>query len=705
MDGSPQRPAAIPDDAVWVDEAAEWRQGVIDARGDKQGVHRTWRPDGTLREETAFVDGRAVGPYRRFHPNGQLAGLGELVDGNLQGTLHAYASDGPTPERLQSCCVPPNAWELQSDYQQGQMMERRWYDRSGQQILDSGAPHPPRPASVPRDARYDEQAARWVVGSYDASAGQRVCWKRWAVGGTLVEEEELLDGAHHGLWRRYDEVDGRLLYQGHFRRGARHGDHRHAGVAAGVYQDPRAAIEEGQFEGDLAVGPWRLRDAAGEVIVERDLGLVPEEELLERSPALAPAVGVGAPAARELMERVRVLRDQRRPAEAIVACARAAALDGDLANLRQLLAGVTLPRTPAVADELAAGTVERGGDKLAPLFAALLLGGDPATLLRALASALKSGYPVALQLVDAALLLAPDHPGCLVTRALVNVHLGAPEAAERDARRLPDAWAEQREHLLVYRRIIFPTFDFWPARTPVSTMFQEFPEAPAQPLPAIRAVVAKLATRLGLLRAGLQRQLARDQPGTAPTTVDAPWLPPDLGQLLLDGPVELETRSFEQIFAPEEGVGADDGSSAGEPQVETETITIDERPAAGVESVPGLLRLARRDWMALTWICWCCGLDRVALPDRLAPPASFGLAAGMSIERAWRCRDKLTTGGLVAMSKGVPGFTWEGIDIDEMPRALVDVMTDEHVEMRAMFLWLCDEEAQSPWQSDLRSAD
>ena len=98
-------------------------------------------------------------------------------------------------------------------------------------------------------------------------------------------------------------------------------------------------------------------------------------------------------------------------------------------------------------------------------------------------------------------------------------------------------------------------------------------------------------------------------------------------------------------------------------------------------------------------------LDQVALPDGVAPPADFGRAAGMSIERAWRCRDKLASGGLVAMSKGVPGFEWEGMPIDGMSRAVAEVMTEEHVEVRAMFLWLCDATAQSPWQSDLRDAD
>jgi hypothetical protein len=54
------------------------------------------------------------------------------------------------------------------------------------------------------------------------------------------------------------------------------------------------------------------------------------------------------------------------------------------------------------------------------------------------------------------------------------------------------------------------------------------------------------------------------------------------------------------------------------------------------------------------------------------------------------------------MSKGVPGFEWEGIHIDLMPRVLAEIVTDEMVETRALFCWLCDETAESPWQSDLR---
>ena len=83
-------------------------------------------------------------------------------------------------------------------------------------------------------------------------------------------------------------------------------------------------------------------------------------------------------------------------------------------------------------------------------------------------------------------------------------------------------------------------------------------------------------------------------------------------------------------------------------------------------------------------------------------PAAFGQAAAMSVERAWRCRDKLQTAGLRAMTRGVPGFVWEGIEIDLMPAVLAEIVADEHVELRALFYWLCDQGIQSPWQDNLR---
>ena len=706
MGGTSPRPPGVPDDATWFPDAYEWRYGPVDAAGERQGLHRSWRPDGTLREVVTFVDGKGAGTYLRYHPNGQVAGQGEFVDGQMQGTLRSFASDAPTPELLQPCCVPPNAWELQSDFHHGQLMARRWYDRAGQQILESGAPHPPRPPSVPAEARYDEASSRWLVGDYAVGEGRPVHWRRWSREGVLIEEEDLENDVRHGYLRRYRETDGVLCLDVRYERGLKQGPFRDDTIPAGVFVDTRATTEEGAFDRDLATGVWRLRDASGAVIVERDLGLAVQEESLAGSPALA-ALAVGlAPAeeARQLVELARSLRRERRVGEAIVAAARGVALSGDTGGLRDLLAQATWPRAPRAAAELSTSMIERAGDRLAPLVDALVRGGDAPALLRAIAASIKGAYRAALQIVDAALLLDPDRVACYVTRSLVNVHLGAAESAARDVQRLPADWGEQRGQLEGYVRAIFPTFDFWPARVAVETIFEEYPDAPAQPLESVRAVVQKYATRLVALRRALSQRL-REAGADARASSGAAWLPPDLAALLPDGEVALETASFEQSFLPDGEPTAAAAPAEASDELGVETIAIDERLALDGKSVPVLQRIARGDWAALCWLCWSCGLARVVLPDELAPPANFGPAAGMSIERTWRCRDKLTSGGLVAMTRGVPGFEWEGMAIDTMPRALAEVMTEEYLELRAMFLWLCDETARSPWQSDLRDAD
>ena len=711
MDGTPQRPADVPSGAVWIPEAREWRDGAVDERGEKQGVHRSWRADGSLREEVPFVDGKGAGAYRRYHPNGTVAGEGALVDGNLEGTLRSFACDAPTPEALQPCCVPANAWELQTDYHHGEIMARRWYDRQGTQILDSGQPHPERPPSVPAQARYDESSARWVVGSYQVDKGKVAHWRRWTREGVLVEEEDRDDGGRHGVWRRFDG-GGALCFEAHYDHGLAHGPFLDRTIVAAEYRDPRAAAEEGRFDAGQAVGVWTLRDAGGALLLERDLGVAVTEDSLARSPAFAdPDLDTAGALRRDdaagLATLSRELRAQRRVGEAIAAMARSVSLTGDAAPLRLLLDQAAWPRAAAAGHDLAVTAIEAEGDRLSALVAAVVRGGEPTALLRAVAAVLR-GHRAALQIVDAALLLTPGAPACLVTRALVNVHLGDPDAARADLRSLPDAWDAQRRNLLDYIRVSFPNFGFWPVAIAIETVFEEFPEAPAQSLTSIRSVVQRYATRLAQIRTALARRIGG---GGGPRT-DGPvpaWLPPVLRELLPDGAVTLGTWTFQQTFDddadPGDDVGAGQTAASAGAGVVVEEISVDERLALDGASTPVLLGLARREWAALAWLCWSCGLDRIALPDVVAPPARFGPAAGMSIERAWRCRDKLSSGGLVAMSKGVPGFEWEGMHIDAMSPALAEIMTDEHVEVRAMFLWLCDGTAQSPWQSDLRDRD
>jgi hypothetical protein len=699
---TPPRPAAVPADAVWSVEANEWEIAGTGADGQREGLCRAWRAEGSLATEYHYHAGARHGTFRRFHPDGSLAREGVFVDGQPHGTITAHGHERPTPEPLQSCCVPPGAWQLQTDYDQGHMNELRWYDRAGVHILPSGVPHPVRPATVPRHVRYEEGRKQWVESHYTEGASPDGVWRRWATDGVLRERDEYRAGKAHGLWQRWDEA-GALTEEGQWTQGQRTGTYRRIGVPPDLYRDARVHEERGSFDRDQAVGAWVLLDATGGELQRFDLGNALTEDDLQASPAFAEAPASISAATWET--QAEELARKRRPVEALLASARAAALSGDAEPLRRRLDQTAPARSSTGAAALAADLIARADGELALVANGLVSGADAASLLRALAASLTGLDRVALDLVDAALLLAPERADCRVTRALLNIHLGRPEAARADAATLPDDFQEQRSFLEGYAQIIFTDFPFVPAHTEVRTLFPDVPEGPEQPLSKVQAQIRKYATRLEILRAALASRL---EPGAAANGT-CTWLPPSLAHLLPDGPVALEEWEFEEIVDDDEADAEPEPgpkptpTPAPTPTPTPTLVKVDERLALEtVTSLPSLLRLARREWSGLCWLCWSAGLDRVALPAAIEPPAAFGLAAGMSVERTWRCRDKLTTGGLRAITQGLPGFTWEGFEVDLLPSVLAQIATDEYLEMRALFYWLCDAGVQSPWQDNLR---
>jgi hypothetical protein len=684
MSDGQARPAGVPEGATWDQQACEWIEATRDGDGRFQGPARSWRGDGTASGTCDYRGGLLHGQLRRFHPDGTLAREVTYVDGKPHGRLEAWGTEGRTTEPLQSCCVPPGAWRLQIDYAEGSTLALRWYDREGVHILPSGNPYPPRPASVPPDALFEEEQERWVVAGHTATGEAAGLWRRWSLDGVLREHDEFEAGKPHGTWRRYDER-GALAEESTWRAGVRHGPYRRVGVPAGLYRDERIAEERGELADGLVTGVWTLLDGAGEVLRRFELGAAASEEALRASPVLGPPRAASAWEA-----ETEALEAGGRLTEALLAAARAAAAAGSADPLRLLLARATPALTAQGAGDFATFVVSHAEGKLCGVANALGRGAEPAALLRSIASTLTGADRAALDFIDAALLLAPDRHECHITRALVNVHLGRPAAARADAAALPAGWEEQRAFLERYVRIVFPEFGFWPARATIETSFPDVPPGPDQPLEVVRAHVQKYATRIGAIRAALAARL--EGYGARGGAAEPDWLPPDLAALLPDGPAPLQAWDFEEVVV-------DENDNPGEPS----PVKVDERLALDdAPTIPMLMRLARREWNALCWLCWSAGLDRVALPEAMSPPAAFGQAAAMSVERTWRCRDKLTTAGLRAMTRGMAGFVWEGIDIDELPIVLAEIAADEHVEMRALFFWLCDAGIQSPWQDNLR---
>jgi hypothetical protein len=322
------------------------------------------------------------------------------------------------------------------------------------------------------------------------------------------------------------------------------------------------------------------------------------------------------------------------------------------------------------------------------LLDALLRGGDAAALFRSIAASSPRATAASLDLVNAAILLAPSWEQCRVTRALIRLSMGDPEGAKQDAECLGEPYADQRSFLLEYTRILFAKFDFWPSRIRFDSNLADLPEEPCQPLSRIRESIQKCATRLQTIR-GAVIELVGAEPS---------WPLPDVSFLLPNGPLPLERRHF-RVPLDEEELPPNTPSAEGET---FEEVTLDETLDLSRRDIAPLMRLARSDWNVLTWLCWSAGLDRVALPERVVPPASFSQAVGMAIERQWRAWDKFTTGGLVALTKGVRAFEWEGLDIDFVSPVLAELAAYEYTDLRALFFFLCDDRQESPWQDNLR---
>jgi len=300
--------------------------------------------------------------------------------------------------------------------------------------------------------------------------------------------------------------------------------------------------------------------------------------------------------------------------------------------------------------------------------------------LRTLGAVLPSHTLAARDLVDTALLLAPERRMTHLTRALIRLELGDREGALDDAARAaPESEAAAR-FVQDFVRVHFPEFGFWPARELPEPDPALVPVTVEQPLDAIRRGVLVYATRLVEIRARLVA-IAGEQS----------FLPPDLRALLPDGPIEL--RRFHATISDETEEG-----------IETSDVDIDETLDAlftGPSSVSRLMARARADWAALGWLCWATGLREIAVPERLAVPAAFPAAVNRTVQRCFRAHDRLNTGSLLSMKQGIPGFVWEGDDIDAWHPRLAEVAVAEYIAVRALFFWLMFAENLSPFQSDL----
>ena len=503
---------------------------------------------------------------------------------------------------------------------------------------------PNRPATVDEAAHFVAPRGEWQHGESDATQKKTGRWRTWSREGQLKED---------------------ALYAADVREGAATLSFQDGGPFA----DARITQERGDFREGRRSGAWTLFDAAGVTLRKFDFG---DTHSLEGDPL--PAYSNDCKV--DYAALAKKLESEGKLIEALITWARVAGLQRDTAGFNTLLARIARPVREDVALTLAM-EVDRPTNWLGY---DLVEGAHAAIVLNKLAIALDQVFQsrAALDFTNAAILLAPDRSEFLFTRALILMSLGLQSQAERDANELAAEAPDRAEFLLVYSRGLFPSYTFGPATEKPETSFEDVPEKPERSLDELKALVRKYATRI---------QLIREQLLTKVTAIN-PALPPDLSKLLPDGPAELEAG--EHAWTDDEG--------------EAQTVDFDEVPEVDGADLPSLLRLARADWSALCWLCWATGLSEVATPEKSAPHADFGKAAGMAQQRLWRSRDQRAFNGRNAQQHGVASFEWEGTDMAEIAPTVAGIAEQQYAEMQALFYWLVDAKLKTPWQDNLRGS-
>jgi hypothetical protein len=679
MQDAPQRPEPVPEAAVYSPDFDSWEIAHQDADGKRSGECIFYRRDGSLYLRSTFRNGVQDGPFSMFHPNGQLAREGNYAQGELDGACIAYASDAATSLPLRSCCVPTGATKLRAEYRHGQVVRQDFYDAEERALSSDGSPLPARPESIPEHADFDDLAWRWVV----REQKNPVCHldRFFTAEGVLCEELEYSGGLKRAR-RLFDDAAALREACAFDDEGRMHGAFfkRFTPAETSPHADPRINQVHGQLEHEHPVGRYELLDRQQTLVRAVDFGRAWFERDLASSPALSAALEPGEAS----WATVEARAAEGSVREALCLAARTAVRDGNPARLEQFLKAHTFELTSELRAQRAEALLADSNATLLGALDELLLGAEPAGVYRTLAAVLTGAARVAEELVNASLLLAPERSLTHLTRGLVRLELGDVAGVREDAERLAPASASGAEFLRDSLRVYFPEFGFWPAEQALGPPPEGAADVElAQPLAAVERLIRVYATRLGRVRAGLQALYGAE--------ASRKRLPPDLSHLLPDGPVELRKWTVNIEDETEDG------------GVESCAIEVDERLELQTESATALMSAARASYAALSWLCWAVGLDQIGLPERIEQRPDFAAAVSMALLRHFRASDRLKTGGLVSLAQGVPSFCWEGLEIDSLNPRFAQILAEEYLEVRAMFLWSMWQENASPFQADLRS--
>ncbi len=215
-------------------------RGIVDNAGLKQGEWKEFYPDGKLKSEGAFYEGKKSGKWLFYYPQGSLEQEGNYNSkGEPEGEWIWYYTDGDLLRRE----------EYHNGERDGDLVE---YDRNNR-ILARG------------EYINNKEEGPWVVQN-----------------GYQREEGTFSEGMCNGLWKHYDQ-NNRLVFEGAFIEDNPNGKHT-------WYYSNGVKKEEGYYIMGRKNGIWRKWNDDGSLILETEYqnsiekaydGIkIPEEDLL-----------------------------------------------------------------------------------------------------------------------------------------------------------------------------------------------------------------------------------------------------------------------------------------------------------------------------------------------------------------------------------------------------------------------------------------
>jgi antitoxin component YwqK of YwqJK toxin-antitoxin module len=211
---SSQRPAQVPQTAIFDEEQQLWEVGEKNEEGKRVGLWTSWRADGSKECEEEWGDGRTHLTYRRFHLDGSIAqsGAKDLGKDVWAGVMRWTRFEGESPENQFFPAKPnPDARVYELVFEDGWVVEEKVFDASGARITQGGAPFPTLPEGVSADAFLTNGDQLWLqqARSID-NVRRRGAYTTWDRNGAVQEKHVYEDGGSEQPLRREKYENGAL---------------------------------------------------------------------------------------------------------------------------------------------------------------------------------------------------------------------------------------------------------------------------------------------------------------------------------------------------------------------------------------------------------------------------------------------------------------------------------------------------------------